>query len=89
MTKEQLPRILRNIAKVTDKIMCIIPIGDEGKYRIPEYHMEISHLIAEDEVWWMEKFGECGWTIEKSAPHVKGLKDNWQSHANGRGNHVG
>jgi len=88
MTKEQLPEILANIAKVTDIIMCIIPMGDNGKYRIPEYHMEISHLIIEDESWWADKFKECGWKVVKSTPHVNGLKDNWQSHADGLGNHV-
>ena len=88
MTKEQLPEMLANIAKVTDTIMCIIPMGDNGKYRIPEYHMEISHLIIEDESWWANKFKECGWKVVRSTPHVNGLKDNWQSHADGLGNHV-
>ena len=88
MTKEQLPEILANIAKVTKTLMCIMPMGDNGKYRIPEYHMEISHLIIENEFWWAKAFKENGWNVIKSVPHVKGLKDNWQSHADGRGNHV-
>lgn len=71
-------------------IVCgtVIPMGDNGKYRIPEYHMEISHLICENEIWWREAFEECGWFVMKDTNHVPGLKDNWQTSANGIGNHV-
>jgi hypothetical protein len=50
--------------------------------------MEVSHLIAEDEQWWIDIFTQNGWMVEKHCPHVPGLKDNWQSHANGVGNHA-
>jgi hypothetical protein len=36
----------------------------------------------------MNKFLENGWKIQKHAPHVTGLKENWKNHANGVGNHV-
>lgn len=88
LTKEQLSSMLKILKNVAPKIMCIVPIGDSGVYRIPEYHTEISHLIIEDEDWWLNKFDENGWSVEKHCPHVKGLKDNWLSHANGLGNHV-
>jgi cyclopropane fatty-acyl-phospholipid synthase-like methyltransferase len=80
--------LLNNISIVTNNIMCVVPIGDNGVYRIEEYHTEISHLIAEDETWWIEKFESCGWHVEKHCPHAPGLKDNWQHRANGCGNHV-
>jgi SAM-dependent methyltransferase len=88
LTKEQLPEMLNNIAKVCNKIMCVVPMGDNGKYRIDEYHTEISHLIAEDENWWMIHFEKNGWKVIKHCNHVNGLKDNWQDFAYGKGNHV-
>ena len=88
LTKEQLPKVLNNIAKVTNKIMCIIPMGDNGYYRIPEYHLEISHLICENEEWWINKFIEYGWSLVKGTNHVKGLKDNWQTDKQNYGNYV-
>lgn len=88
LTKEQLPKVLANIGKVTKKIMCIIPMGDNGKYRIPEYHLEISHLICENEDWWRNTFANNGWTVEKDTNHVPGLKDNWQSESEEFGNRV-
>lgn len=88
LTKEQLPKVLNNISKVAKKIMCIIPMGDDGKYRIPEYHLEISHLICENESWWTEEFSKNGWVRLKGTHHVPGLKDNWQGHGDGIGNFV-
>lgn len=88
LTLDQLDEMLQTLKNVAPTILVVVPIGDNGVYRIPEYHMEISHLIAEDEQWWMDRFAKNGWSIEKHAPHVPGLKDNWQGHANGVGNHV-
>lgn len=88
LTPRQLSELLATLKNIAPKILCIIPMGDNGVYRIPEYHKEISHLIAEDESWWTNAFNESGWNVAKHAPHVPGLKDNWTSHAKGLGNHV-
>ena len=77
LTPEHLGTVLEWIKTVAPKFMCVVPIGDNGKYRIPEYEVEVSHLIAEDEEWWMDKFKQHGWKIVKHVNHVKGLKDNW------------
>lgn len=79
LTKEQLPRMLKNMSKVAKKMMCVIPMGDNGVYRIPEYHTEISHLIAENEFWWGSMFYKSDWVTVKCTYHVPGLKDNWKS----------
>jgi len=88
LTLPQLDEMLQTLKHVSDTLFVVVPIGDDGVYRIPEYHMEISHLIAEDEKWWENRFKDNGWYIEKSSPSIPGLKDNWDSHANGLGNHV-
>lgn len=88
LTMEQLNNLLQTLKNISDKLLVVVPIGDDGVYRIPEYHLEISHLIAEDENWWTSKFDENGWSLIKSDPHVPGLKDNWSEHADGKGNHV-
>jgi hypothetical protein len=66
--------------------MVVVPIGDNGIYRIPEYHTEISHIIAENEDWWRFAFNKAGWRVVKDCNHVNGLKDNWYYIENG--NHV-
>lgn len=88
LTLPQLDELLHTLQNVGHTLMAVIPMGDNGVYRIPEYHMEISHLIAEDEQWWIDRFKSTGWNVKKHCPWVPGMKDNWQSHANGLGNHV-
>jgi SAM-dependent methyltransferase len=88
LTQRQLTEILNKLKNVAPQIMCVIPMGDNGIYRILEYHKEISHLIAEDEIWWMQVFATNGWKITKHDAIIPGLKDNWKNHANGLGNHV-
>jgi len=82
----QLYELLNNISKVSNKIMTIIPMGENNLYRIPEYHQEISHLIIENENWWRYQFFKSGWKVVKDTNYVNGLKDNWQRIEDG--NHV-
>lgn len=77
LTKDQLPLMLENFSKVANIMMCVVPIGDNGVYRIPEYHIEISHRIVEDEKWWAGQFKQKNWELVKHTAHVPGLKDNW------------
>lgn len=86
LTHKQLPKMLDNFSKVATKMMCVVPMGDNGKYRIPEYHTEISHIIIENEIWWAGTFKKQGWDLVKHTNYVPGLKDNWQYVENG--NHV-
>ena len=88
LTLKQLDDLLLNVAKTAQFLFCVIPMGDNGMYRIPEYHMEISHVIAENEEWWINVFEKNNWKVKKRCAHINGLKDNWQSHSNGIGNHV-
>ena len=56
-TPEQLRTTLNKLKQIAPKMMCVIPMGVDGQYRIPEYHLEISHLIAVDcsiQFLWME-----------------------------------
>ena len=45
-------------------------------------------VIAENEEWWINVFEKNNWKVKKRCAHINGLKDNWQSHSNGIGNHV-
>ena len=84
LTPDQLKETMEKLAKIAPKMMVVIPMGDNGKYRIPEYHMEVSHLIAEDEEWWEEEFENSGWKVITIKHHILGLKDNWiKSHMYG------
>lgn len=89
MTVSQLINILSNyLPLVAKKMMCVIPMGENGSYRIKEYNTEISHLIADDEMWWENVFEKTGWDVIECYHHVMGLKDNWRCYSRGLGNCV-
>ena len=88
VNKEQLNVLLKQISTVAKNVACVVPMGDNGLYRIKEYHLDKSHIIAENEGWWSSKFIESGWSILTDYPHIHGIKDNWLNFANGLGNHV-
>jgi hypothetical protein len=80
---EQINITLRAIHLVAPVLMAVVPMGDGGRYRIPEYHKDQSHITAENEKWWRRTFNRCGWSIYREAEHVPGIKDNWKHHMNG------
>jgi hypothetical protein len=79
LTPKQLHKMLLIFRSIAPKFMCVVPLGDNGVYRIPEYHTEVSHIIAENYTWWVETFEKAKWKVdlEKSCYHVDGLKDSW------------
>lgn len=77
LTVDQLYGMLDNFSIVTNKMFCVVPLGDRGVFRIPEYHTEVSHLIAEDENWWRNAFWKRGWRVIKEAYRINGMKDSW------------
>lgn len=76
--KNQLKLTLSELAKRSDHLYAIVPLGDSGKYRIPEYHQDPTHVIAEDEDWWKNIFDECDWKLQELKHRVSGVKDYWQ-----------
>lgn len=76
LQEAQLMECLEKISTISSVIMCVVPMGDNGVYRIKEYHTDLSHIIAENETWWRNHF-RAGWNIVLDINHVPGLKDNW------------
>ena len=58
----------------------VVPLGDKGKFRIKEMHLDKSHLQINDEKWWSEIFVKNGWIIKELNYKVDGIKDNWHKH---------
>jgi len=58
----------------------IIPFGSNGRYRIAEYGFDVTHVIAEDEEWWIKRFYKAGFVVDHFYYRVRGFKDNWISH---------
>lgn len=79
VSSSEIEDVLKNIRGVCNKALFVIPLGDRGKYRIPAYHLDQSHVIAEDEEWWLTKFSTAGFSLVDFKYQIPGIKDNWTS----------
>jgi hypothetical protein len=62
-----------------DYIVAIIPLGDDNKFRIRDYELDVTHITKKDEVWWINKFNQAGFVCEEFYYSIPGIKDNWTS----------
>ena len=69
--------LLNQISKVTKKLFVIVPLGDDQKYRIKQYHLDKTHIVIENEKWWINLFSKNGFQIEEVSYKVDGIKDKW------------
>ena len=82
---EELPKILNLFRANCDKLFIVVPLGTAGKYIVPEYELDITHVIRENKAWWENQFLQAGFKIYKSAYLMAGIKDNWAHYSQGNG----
>jgi hypothetical protein len=78
--------LLLGLKKTGAEIFVIVPLGDCGRYRIAEYEQDITHVIKQDECWWINMFVSAGFKIDNFRYDYHGLKQNWidkNPHGNG------
>lgn len=72
-----LDRFLTDYTPLTQHMFHVIPLGDHGVFRIPEYHSDRSHVQMNDEAWWTALFVKHGWKSIGIKHRVHGIKNNW------------
>lgn len=77
LTPSELHVTLKNLAKLAPRLLCIVPFGHNGVYKIQEYHLDKSHIIAENRLWWEKEFKQAGWEEIEFLDHLPGIKDTW------------
>jgi len=80
MNTESLHDFFRNYSDKSTRMYHVIPLGDDGKFRIPEYHLDKSHIQIHNEQWWERLFNQYGWKIESLKYKTQGIKENWSEH---------
>jgi len=76
--KDKLQEWLVKIRKaVTDKVIVIVPLGDNNQFRIREYSLDKTHVNMEDEEWWINQFTQAGFSISAFYYDYPGAKDHW------------
>lgn len=86
MYPEEIYDLLQKLsAFIQNKILVIVPLGEKGKYYIPAYQLDKSHVIAENLEWWKNLFSEAGYHVLFAGNQLPGLKPNWEKVENGNG----
>lgn len=92
-TLEHVPKsaLITLLSKIFDIIarestfVVIVPLGDNGLFRIREYELDKTHVIKEDEVWWIKQFNAAGFNCKEFYYIMDGVKDNWKQFPTGNG----
>ncbi len=82
---EEIGELVRNISRVAKKMFVIVPLGQKGKYVIPAYELDLTHIIREDLEWWAECFKNNGFSVDEGTYQVKYIKENWSKWKKGNG----
>lgn len=82
---DELSRVLNIMQEVSDRLFCIVPLGNGDSYVIPEYENDITHVIRQPREWWIEFFQSNGYNIQYFSYLMDGLKDNWSHYKKGNG----
>jgi SAM-dependent methyltransferase len=80
---EQIENVLDDISQNCYHAFIIVPLGSNGKFVIPEYEQDITHIIREDVCWWVEKVLLNGFYLVDAKYRVPGIKDNWAHYEEG------
>lgn len=77
INKDKLYELIDKFYKVSEYVVVIVPLGDNGKFRIREYELDVTHVTKEDEVFWINLFNEHNFVCEEFYYSIDGIKDNW------------
>ena len=76
---------LKWMSAKTETIFAVIPLGEDGKYRVPVNNLDVTHRTKETEEWWINLFRRCGWEIRFWTFRIEGIKDHYKDYPNGHG----
>ena len=71
--------------KTCNEALFVIPLGDDDKFRIREYEMDVTHVTKKDEDWWIDKFREAGFKIKNFSYSLGNIKKKWKHYEYGNG----
>jgi predicted TPR repeat methyltransferase len=80
---------LKTLAKHTDRVFIVVPLGDGEKYIIPSYELDITHVIRESLSWWENEVSKAGFECVQARYECGYLKGNYKQYPNGNGFLVG
>ncbi len=82
MTEEELRTLLGRARGAGRHLFAAVPLASDdecGKYIIPEYDRDVTHVIRKSLGWWKTLFESEGWHVDRASHQFPGCKENWTS----------
>lgn len=76
---EELSETLSYIKNHSKKSLIVVPLADNGKYRVPDNEKDATHIIRENESWWQEQFQNAGLNVKKVLYELPPIKEKQTS----------
>lgn len=74
---DAIDNVLMTLSQTCRQLFCVVPLGENGKFVVPEYEHDVTHVIRENRDWWLQKFELAGFAVNDTTFRVPGIKDNW------------
>ncbi len=81
-----IPGVLQDFKRKSKQLFFVIPLGDNDRFRIREYEVDITHVTKKDEEWWINMFKSQGLNLKEFSYSLGSIKEKWvQPHPYGNG----
>ena len=77
--------VLDFLNKIGKRVFAAVPLGEDGKYIIPAYELDVTHIIRESLEWWISKFKKHNFKVIEATYHMPYIKSNWEKWGQGNG----
>lgn len=84
---EKITEVLKSLD--CKKLFVVVPLGRDGKYEVPAYELDTTHIIREPLGWWRELLENTGFEIKYAGYSFGRLKKNWSKYPYGNGFFIG
>ncbi len=74
---KDIPGVLENFKDKSHQFFFTIPLGDNDRFRIREYEVDITHVTKKDEEWWINMFESQGFKLNKFSYQFGSIKKKW------------
>lgn len=75
--EEDIDSVLSEFYKICDQAFLVIPLGDNGAFRIREYEIDKTHVTRKDEEWWINKINKSGFKLKSFNYNFGNVKEKW------------
>lgn len=82
---ENLDDVLSNLASISKRGFFVVPLAEDGKYNVPSYEHDTTHIIREDLTWWENKLKFNGFNVSFASYRLEHIKENYAHWEKGNG----